>query len=147
VLLEPAKKPGIDIQLDLAELPRIECNLGKINQVFLNLLTNAVQALRDKGTIRVVTRAAEGGVEVRVIDDGPGIPIGIQKRIFDPFFTTKPVGEGTGLGLSISRKIIEAHHGTLSLDSAPGKGTEFRIWLPLRQTSASPILNPVRTGA
>ena len=137
VLLEPAKKPGIDIQLDLAELPRIECNLGKINQVFLNLLTNAVQALQDKGAIRVVTRSVDEGVEVRIIDDGPGIPTSIQKRIFDPFFTTKPVGEGTGLGLSISRKIIEAHHGTLALKSSPGQGTEFRIWLPLRQTSAA----------
>jgi signal transduction histidine kinase len=142
VLLEPAKKPGIDIELDLAELPRIECNLGKINQVFLNLLTNAVQALKDRGAIRVSTRAADGGVEVRVSDNGPGIPPAIQKRVFDPFFTTKPVGEGTGLGLSISRKIVEAHHGTLTLKSAPGEGTEFRLWLPLRQATVSPLLGP-----
>jgi two-component system NtrC family sensor kinase len=143
VLLEPAKKSGVDVQFDLAELPRIECNLGKINQVFLNLLTNSIQALGNSGTIKVVTRAADGGVEVRVTDDGPGIPLTIQKRIFDPFFTTKPVGEGTGLGLSISRKIIEAHRGTLTLKSTPGEGAEFRIWLPLRQSpSGAPNPSP-----
>jgi signal transduction histidine kinase len=134
-IVMPLKKPEVNIDVRLGNIPRVECNLGKINQVILNLVSNAVQAMKGGGNIVVSTHPKDDGVELRVRDDGPGIPLEIQKRIFDPFFTTKPVGEGTGLGLSISRRIVESHHGTLTFVSQPGKGTEFLLWLPVRQPS------------
>jgi PAS domain S-box-containing protein len=134
VLLRPIMPKGIVVELQERELPVVECNLGQINQVFMNLLVNAVQAIGEIGRINIETGRQEEGVFVSIRDNGPGIPEGIRSRIFDPFFTTKEVGKGTGLGLSISRRIIEAHHGRIEVDSQPGVGTEFRIWLPLRQS-------------
>ncbi|MGH8457203.1 MAG: sensor histidine kinase, partial [Stenotrophobium sp.] len=114
-------------------LPQIECSPSQLNQVFLNLLTNAAQAIDGNGKIFIHTLAEAGGVSVRILDTGSGMPDEIRKRIFEPFFTTKPVGKGTGLGLSIVFRIVEDHGGRIDVRSMPGKGSEFVIFLPLRQ--------------
>jgi signal transduction histidine kinase len=104
---------------------------GQIDQVLMNLITNAAQAIGDRaGTIRVGARVRADGVEVAVSDDGPGIPPDVLPRIFDPFFTTKEVGEGSGLGLSIVHGIVDRHGGKIDVESAPGKGTTFRLLFP-----------------
>jgi len=124
-----------DVVKEYGELPQIECVLSQLNQVFMNLLVNAAQAMpaERRGRITIRTRQEGEHVVLEFSDDGSGIPAENLKRIFDPFFTTKPVGKGTGLGLSLSFGIIEKHHGTISVDSAPGVGTTFRIVLPLMQ--------------
>ncbi len=113
---------------------------GQIDQVFMNLITNAAQAVggREGGTVRIAasTSASAGDVEITVSDDGPGIPPDIIPRIFDPFFTTKDVGEGSGLGLSIVHGIVDRHGGRIEVQSQLGQGTTFRITLPRRQESA-----------
>ena len=104
---------------------------AELNQVWTNLLDNAIDALGETGTITLVTRADGDCAEVDVIDDGPGIPPEIKRRIFDPFFTTKDVGKGTGLGLDTARRIIvDRHHGSLTLESEPGR-TVFRVRMPI----------------
>jgi two-component system, NtrC family, sensor kinase len=123
-----------------ATLPRIECAAGLVNQVFMNLISNAIDAMESAGVaqpeIQICTALQDHGVQIRIIDNGTGIPADIQSRLFDPFFTTKPVGKGTGLGLSISYQIItEKHGGKLECHSTPGIGTEFRVWLPLQSAS------------
>jgi signal transduction histidine kinase len=122
------------------EVPRIDCAPSQLNQVFLNLITNAAQAMEQPGWIALETRAEGDGVLVTVTDNGRGIPPDVLPRIFDPFFTTKPVGEGTGLGLAISWQIVEQHGGTIQVQSEPGKGTRFAIRLPGRApaTAAAP---------
>ncbi len=116
----------------------IICNRGQIGQVFLNLFVNAIQAIRaqqrqQKGCIRVRSRPVDGGVEVVVEDDGPGIPDATKMRIFDPFFTTKDVGQGTGLGLSISHDIIARKHGgVMRVEDSPSGGARFVLTLPYR---------------
>jgi signal transduction histidine kinase len=115
------------------ELPPVECAPAQINQVLLNLLTNAAQAIEhERGRIVVATRAVEGRAMVLIQDNGKGIAAENQARIFDPFFTTKPVGEGTGMGLAISRQIIEQHGGAIRMTSSVGQGTRFVVVLPLR---------------
>jgi two-component system NtrC family sensor kinase len=130
------KSKAINLRTHLAELPPVLCHPGKINQVFLNVLLNAVQASQPGGTIEVQTRpdeaASGGGVAIEVQDTGCGIKPEHLPHIFDPFFTTKPVGEGTGLGLSVSYGIVRDHGGSIEVDSAVGRGTLFRIRLPLR---------------
>lgn len=130
-LVEHRLKAGIRIVRDYGELPRVRCFVGRINQVFMNLLVNACDALGGSGEIRIKTRALADGVVLEFSDTGPGIPKEIQNRLFEPFFTTKAVGQGTGLGLSISHSIIESHGGKISVCSTPGSGTTFRIELPL----------------
>lgn len=120
-------------------IPKIECYPGKLNQVFMNILTNSIQALRsdNEGKEKKITLATERldeNVIIRIADTGPGIPKEVQDKIFEPFFTTKEVGEGTGLGLSIVYSIIEKHHGKITVHSEEKKGTEFVITLPLRQS-------------
>ncbi len=121
----------ISIQTDLQSLPPVSCYPAKINQVVMNLLSNAVDASEVGGQIVVSSRATEHGVSLIVCDSGRGIDPAIRDRIFDPFFTTKPPGKGTGLGLSISYGIVKDHGGTIDVDSAPGKGTQFTVRLPL----------------
>ncbi len=126
------------------ELPPLKCSPSQLNQVFLNLLTNAAQAIEDKGTIWIKTWADGGWVHVTIQDSGKGIAPEVIKKIFDPFFTTKPVGEGTGLGLSISYKIVEQHSGQIKVASEIGKGTKFLISLPLNPESVQK--NPASTA-
>lgn len=116
------------------DIEPVECIGSQINQVFMNLLINAAQAIEAHGNIWLSTGRERNGVFIEVRDDGPGIPTDIQRRIFEPFFTTKPVGKGTGLGLSVSYSIVDKHHGSLTVTSEPGQGACFRIWLPLRQS-------------
>ncbi|MBU1284656.1 MAG: CBS domain-containing protein [Gammaproteobacteria bacterium] len=119
--------------LQLGELPRIPCAPSQINQVLLNLLNNAAQAIDGFGQILVKTWADDSAVFVSLQDSGRGMPPEVLARIFDPFFTTKPVGQGTGLGLSISYKIIQDHGGQIRAASEPGRGTRFLIRLPRPQ--------------
>ncbi len=116
------------------ELPTIECMPFQLNQVFLNLLVNAAHAIESQGTITLRTRNEADSVVIEISDTGVGMPPEVIKRIFDPFFTTKPVGKGTGLGLSVTHRIVLRHHGTIAVDSTPGRGTTFTIRLPKKQT-------------
>ncbi len=130
-------KYDADIETDFSELPEIVCYSNQINQVLLNILVNAAQAIQsqnreDRGTITIKTYATESDAICEITDDGPGIPSEILSDIFNPFFTTKPVGEGTGLGLSVSYDIIVTKHkGIFLVDSTVGKGTTFTIKLPI----------------
>ena len=130
-LMEPRLKDGIQIERDYGTLPRIRCLAGQLNQVFMNLLMNACDAVDGRGIIKIRTRALEDIVRLEFEDDGPGIPSQVKERIFDPFFTTKPVGKGTGLGLSLSHGIVERHGGTLAVASEPDAGTRFTVDLPI----------------
>jgi signal transduction histidine kinase len=122
----------VTVNKNLGDLPEITCAPSQINQVLLNLITNAVQAMpEERGTLTLTTRTDGDGIAVDVADNGSGIPPDVLSKIFDPFFTTKEIGKGTGLGLSISYKIIEQHGGKISVESTPGAGTKFTVWLPL----------------
>ncbi len=136
-LMEPRCRNCIEIERDFSELPPVRCYPGQLNQVFLNLMMNACDAIEDEGRIVVKTRAVDSGVRLEFSDDGPGIPEEVQSRIFDPFFTTKPVGAGTGLGLSLSHGILERHGGRILVDSEVGVGTTFALELPLVAEGAS----------
>ncbi len=134
---------AIKLVKQYGQLPLVECAAGLVNQVFMNLISNAIDAMESAGIaqpeIQIITAVDPNGVQVRIIDNGTGIPAEIQSRLFDPFFTTKPVGKGTGLGLSISYQIItEKHSGKLECHSTLGAGTEFRVWLPLRAQPLNP---------
>jgi signal transduction histidine kinase len=122
------------VHKQLRDIPLVECSPSQINQVFLNLVTNAAQATDDvSGEITVTTGVAQGGqVRVDVSDNGHGIPEGILAKIFDPFFTTKEVGQGTGLGLSIAYKIVQEHGGRIEVRSTVGRGTTFSVFLPAK---------------
>lgn len=123
---------------DYGALPRIECLPSELNQVFMNLLVNAAQALVRPGTIRVATGAGSAAeVWVEIADTGEGIAPEHMNRIFDPFFTTKPVGKGTGLGLALSYSIVQKHHGRIDVRSEVGRGTTFRIILPVKQPNGA----------
>lgn len=131
-----------EIVLELGELPAVTCNVGELNQVFLNLIMNAAQAIEEKvgdsgeqGQIRVSTRLEEATAVIEVADDGPGIPPALLDRIYEPFFTTKEVGKGTGQGLALARATIERHAGSLVCSSALGEGTTFTIRLPVQRAS------------
>ncbi len=138
----------IEIIKEYGNLPLIECFAGQLNQVFMNILVNAIDALEEQeqrrspdeqkqhpSIIRIITEMTPNNqVAIRIIDNGPGIPESVQNRIFDPFFTTKPVGQGTGMGMSISYQIIiEKHGGQLLCCSTPFQGTEFVIQIPIQQ--------------
>ena len=116
------------------QLPLVECAAGKINQVFLNIVNNALQAIEQRGTITLETRYLPDTkeVEISIADTGKGMNEEVKRRLFEPFFTTKPVGEGTGLGMSISYSIIEEHQGRIEVDSEEGKGSRFRVYLPVK---------------
>jgi len=129
-------KYDMEVVTELGTLPKIHCHPGQINQVFLNILVNAAQAIRSQnrqgpGHIYIRTREEGDFVVCEIEDDGPGIPLEIRSQIFDPFFTTKPAGKGTGLGLSVSYDIVVSkHQGQILVDSEVGKGTKFTIKLP-----------------
>jgi two-component system, NtrC family, sensor kinase len=129
------------VRKNFQEIPLVECSPSQINQVFLNLVTNAAQATDDeRGEITVSTGVASGGqVRVDVSDNGHGIPETILSKIFDPFFTTKDVGQGTGLGLSIAYKIVEQHGGRIEVKSKVGQGTTFTVFLPVKAVQPQPL--------
>lgn len=125
-----------EIVKNYADIPDVWCIASQINQVVMNMLVNAAHAIEDRGTITITTGCVDDKVFVSIADSGCGIPEDKLARIFDPFFTSKPVGEGTGLGLSLSFSIIEKHNGTIEVNSEIGKGTEFKITLPVKQANA-----------
>ena len=126
-------KDKAEVLQQLGDLPAVVCAPSQINQVLLNLLNNAAQAIDGYGRIQVKSWAQDEHVLISIEDSGRGMSAAVLQRIFDPFFTTKPVGQGTGLGLSISFKIIQDHGGTIRAASVVGRGTRFLLRLPLRQ--------------
>jgi signal transduction histidine kinase len=138
VMLGHKLRPGVQVVREYAaDVPRVEAMPGELNQVWTNLVDNAVDAMDGAGTLRVTTRLGDLGlVEVRIVDDGPGMSPETRRHAFEPFFTTKDVGKGTGLGLDISRRIVvERHHGEIAIDSSPA-GTVVTVRLPVRHTPA-----------
>jgi signal transduction histidine kinase len=129
-LLESRWRDHITIHRDYGDLPLVECDPGQINQVLMNVLANACDAVAGGGTIWITTRSEGDAVEIVIRDDGPGIPPEVREHIFDPFFTTKDVGRGTGLGLAISHQVVSAHGGRIEVESAPGAGTAVHITIP-----------------
>jgi signal transduction histidine kinase len=126
-----ARGKSVAMTVDVAEsLPRVRGFGGELNQVWGNLVDNALDAVADGGRVTVTGRAENGKVVVRVTDNGSGIPAEVKSRIFDPFFTTKPVGKGTGLGLDIVRRLVDRNNGLIEVESEPGR-TEFRVTLPV----------------
>ena len=126
-----------DVVKHYMPLPDIECLASQLNQVVMNLVINAAQAMGpERGTITISNGVEGENIWLEVADDGCGIAPETVQKIFDPFFTTKPVGEGTGLGLSLSYGIVKKHRGSISVSSELGKGTTFRVVLPIRQTAA-----------
>ena len=135
IIAGAAKNKGVAIELELGALPRVSCYPAKINQVVMNLLSNAIDACSADGKIIIRTEALPGHVRITVSDTGTGIDPNIRERVFDPFFTTKPPGKGTGLGLSISYGIVTSHGGEIDFSSSPGKGTVFTVKLPCGSTA------------
>jgi len=132
------RSSGVQVETHLdADLPEVSGDDQKLQQVILNLIVNAEYAMRRSATKRLAIRTAHEGdaVVTEVSDTGAGMSEETVQRVFEPFFTTKPAGEGTGLGLSVSYGIVEAHGGTITVESAPGRGTTFRIMLPISDTS------------
>jgi signal transduction histidine kinase len=132
-LLEPRWRDRITVHRDYGDLPLVECDPGQLNQVFMNVLANACDAVPAGGNIWIATRVDGEMAEVTIRDDGPGIPDEVRAHIFDPFFTTKDVGGGTGLGLAISHQVVTAHGGRIDVDSTPGAGATVTIRVPLGQ--------------
>ena len=131
VMLGHKLRGGVTVVRDYADdVPRIEANPGELNQVWTNLIDNAIDAMDGDGTLRISTRLSGDDVVVEIADTGPGMPPEVQARAFEPFFTTKDVGKGTGLGLDISRRIVvDRHHGEITIDARPD-GTVLRVRLP-----------------
>jgi len=134
ILLHNKFKDRIAVQKEYGDLETVECFPSKLNQVFMNILTNSIQAIEGKGEIFIQTVSSAIGIKIIIKDNGKGMTPEVKEHIFEPFFTTKEVGKGTGLGLSISYGIIEQHNGNVDVISEPGKGTEFIISLPKTQS-------------
>ncbi len=127
----------VELQRNYGELPPVSCYAGQLNQVWMNLLVNAAQAVGPEGRVSIETRRAGEGVTISISDTGCGIAPENLNKIFDPFFTTKPVGEGTGLGLSVTYGIIERHGGSISVESKNGQGTTFVVSIPIESPPQS----------
>jgi signal transduction histidine kinase len=138
-LLNHLLKDRITVKRGYQLADSVECVRSQIDQVFLNLLANAAQAIQGPGEIGIETRRDGPTAVVAIRDTGPGIAPDVLGRIFDPFFTTKPVGEGTGLGLSISYEIVKKHGGELRAESAPGRGAVFTVRLPVAAAAPQPV--------
>ena len=124
-------KQGVEIIRNYQELlPPILCYTDELNQVWTNLIQNALQAIDNRGTLKIDVRQQDGQLVISITDSGGGIPPEVMPRIFEPFFTTKPPGEGSGLGLDIVKKIIEKHQGSIQVESVPGQ-TTFTVSLPI----------------
>ena len=131
LLLHKARKKSVGVGVNLEpNLPRVRAIGGDLNQVWTNLIDNALDAVAESGRVTITAERRLDTVIVRIVDDGPGIPPEIRERIFDPFFTTKPVGQGTGLGLDIARRLVRRNDGDIEFESRPGR-TEFRVTLPV----------------
>jgi signal transduction histidine kinase len=130
-LIQRELRPGIRVLRKLGRIPQVRCLRGQMSQVFLNLLKNAGESIEKKGTVTLRTQQKNGHVLVEVADTGRGMPEEVRRKLFEPFFTTKPVGKGLGLGLSISAMIVHNHNGNITVSSQPGKGSVFRVTLPL----------------
>jgi len=134
VILAHKLRAGITVERDFVQdAPLVEGNPSELNQVWMNIIDNAIDVMPDGGTLRISTRVEDGSFVVEVGDTGPGMPADVQARAFDAFFTTKDVGKGTGLGLDISRRVVERHHGEIEIESEPGN-TVLRVRLPLRSS-------------
>jgi len=147
-----SNRQGIEVKKEYGNLPKVECYAGQLNQVFMNILANAIDALEEgienpslvnwrqknypssSPTIKISTEVVNNkSVSIKIVDNGPGIPEEVQRRLFDPFFTTKTVGKGTGIGLAISYAVVvEKHHGNLTCNSQPKEGAEFIIEIPIK---------------
>jgi signal transduction histidine kinase len=120
----------VEVVTQFNALAFLRARKGEIDQVFVNLISNAAQAMGGTGRLTLATAQNEGWIDVTITDNGPGIPPAILPKIFDPFFTTKEPGKGTGLGLSIVHKIVSKHNGTITVDSTEHQGTTFRLRFP-----------------
>jgi signal transduction histidine kinase len=137
VLKSKARAKGVSVAVKVApDLPTVRGFVGELNQVWGNLIDNALDAVDESGRVDVLAERDTRRVVVRIVDNGPGIPSEIRDRIFDPFFTTKPAGQGTGLGLDIVRRLVQHNDGGIEVDSQPGR-TEFRVSLPIDETPDS----------
>jgi signal transduction histidine kinase len=135
VLQSKAREKSVTVTLELeAELPKVRGYAGELNQVWGNLIDNALDAVANGGRVEVVAIRENQNVVVRIRDDGPGISTEIRDRVFDPFFTTKPQGQGTGLGLDIARRLVRHNDGVIDFESQRGR-TEFRVRLPIAAIS------------
>ncbi|MFS8083238.1 MAG: ATP-binding protein [Ginsengibacter sp.] len=134
-LLHSLYKDRVEIKKDLGTIPEVECLPGQVNQVLMNILSNAIQAITDTGTIYIRTWEENSLLKISIRDTGGGMSETTMQKIFDPFFTTKEIGKGTGLGLSISYGIIEKHKGKIEVTSQIGQGTQFIISLPIHQVN------------
>ncbi len=120
-----------------ADLPQVNCYPQQLNQVFMNILVNAAQAIQKQGEIRIATRESAGFIEIVISDTGQGIPEENLSRIFDPFFTSKEVGKGTGLGLNVAYNIIKKHQGSINVQSEVGIGATFTVRIPVNGPETS----------
>ncbi|MBL0028405.1 MAG: hypothetical protein IPO95_04745 [Rhodanobacteraceae bacterium] len=128
-----------DIVKRYGDVPLVECVASQINQVFTNILVNAAQAIEGRGVVTISAGGDDKGwVWVEFTDSGHGIPKDKLTKIFEPFYTTKPIGKGTGLGLSVSYGIVERHGGRIEVESEPGRGSTFRVWLPVQRSDRRP---------
>jgi signal transduction histidine kinase len=133
MILRSELRDRVQVHLDFGTKNRVECNPGQLNQVYMNLIANAAQAIEGPGNIWISTREKDGRIRISIRDDGRGMPESVRERIFEPFFTTKEVGKGVGLGLSIAYAIAAGHGGNIEVQSEPGKGSTFTVVLPLRR--------------
>jgi signal transduction histidine kinase len=140
MIMLSSKLQGIEVVKDFdRSLPPVPVYAGELNQVWTNLIDNAVQAMGGSGTLTVRTYAENGNARVEIGDTGPGIPPELRQRIFEPFFTTKPVGQGTGLGLDVAYRIVVGRHGgSLTVESEPGN-TRFVVCLPLTERPVTDV--------
>ena len=136
-LIHNQLKDRVAVHKDYGDVPLVRCHPSRLNQVYMNLLVNASQAIEGKGEIHLKTYTSEGSVVAEVTDSGVGIPTGNLDRVFDPGFTTKGVKVGTGLGLSIVRRIVDEHNGKIEVESKVGEGATFRLFLPISPVSPS----------
>ena len=137
-------KHKAEVIREFGDIPEVECRISQLNQVFMNLLVNAAQAIDGRGRITIRTSCDGDKVLVAISDTGNGMPPEVVSRIFDPFYTTKPVGKGTGLGLSLSYGIIEKHNGQIDVTSTVGVGTTFTVAVPIRHASTAADAAPDR---
>jgi signal transduction histidine kinase len=144
-ILNHKLKRGVVVQRDYQRVPLLVNSFGsELNQVWTNIIDNAIDAMHGKGELRVKTSRDDDCVVVEIADNGPGIPADVQPHIFEPFFTTKGVGEGTGLGLDTAQRIVKKHRGTIQVTSKPGD-TRFQVWLPLSDNGSVPSKEPAKT--